>query len=213
MSQAFFAPNKAVTGGVAYVSFNSKDANVYIKLAKQINNNPDKKNFDLANAINVKFSADEAAGMVRAIRTGGAFDFFHQFGDYPATSGSLSFYSIDGAAGKPPTTGFGLKVKKENQEYKVGFTEDSAERLKLYLEFALDHIFTADYAEDKAKAAEYLAKKEGGQATTAKPTQKQPSPAKKKVAAPAPEPEPESEPETNDDDGSTGSTDDDDVNF
>ncbi len=211
MSQAFFAPNKNLTGGAVIVTFNSKDANVYLKLAKQVNNNPDKKNFDFTKAVNVKLSADEAAGIVRAIRTGGEFKFYHSFQDV-VTSGSYSFYSID-QEGKAPRTGFGLKVSKDGTEYKVGFTEDTAERLKLYLEFALDHIFSADYAEDKAKAAEYLAKKEGGQATTAKPTQKQPSPAKKKVAAPAPEPEPESEPETNDDDGSTGSTDDDDVNF
>lgn len=194
MSQAFFAPNKNLTGGAVIVTFNSKDANVYLKLAKQINNNSDKKNFDFTKAVNVKLSADEAAGIVRAIRTGGEFKFYHSFQDV-VTSGSYSFYSID-QEGKAPRTGFGLKVSKDGVEYKVGFTEDTAERLKMYLEFALDHIFTADYAEDKAKAAEYLAKKEGGQPAAAKSAQK--PVAKKKVAAPAPEPEPEQEAETDD---------------
>lgn len=194
MSQAFFAPNKSLTGGAVIVSFNSKEAEVWLKLAKQVNNNPDKKNFDFTKAVNVKLSADEAAGIVRAIRTGGEFKLYHNF-QGNVTSGNYSFYSID-QEGKAPRTGFGLKISKDGVEYKVGFTEDSAERLKMYLEFALDHIFTADYAEDKAKAAEYLAKKGGGQPTAAKPAQK---PVAKKKVTPEPEPEPEQEAETADD--------------
>ena len=174
MSQAFFAPNPNMTGGAVLVSFNSKEANVYFKIAKQVNNNPDKKNFDFKTAINVKLSADEAAGIVRAIRTGDKFKFYHQAQDFPATSGSYAFYAIDQGAGKEPRTGFGLKVKKEDKEYKVGFTEDTAERLKLYLEFALDHIFTADYSEDKARAAEYFKNKENGQTDSSSTTDKAP---------------------------------------
>lgn len=193
MSQAFFAAKKDNSGGALIASFNSKDAGVYFKLSKQVNNNADKKNWDFSNGINVKFTSSEAAGMVRAIRTGGEFKFYHEFkgqdGVSHVTSGRLAFYSIAATEeGKSPRVGFGLSVKSGENTYKVGFTEDTAEHLKLYLEFALDHIFSSDYSEDKAKALEYQAKKnaEAGAKTTGG----------SKTKAPAPKPAPvEQEPE------------------
>lgn len=160
MSQAFFSPNNKMTGGAILASFNSKDANVYFKVAKQVNNNPDKKNFDFQNAANFKFSADETAGMFRAIRTCGEFKFYHSFTSQDnvehVTSGSLRFYSIPAQEeGKAPKEGFGFTGKKDNVEYKCGFTVDSAERLAQYLQFALEHIFASDYSEDKKRAEEW----------------------------------------------------------
>jgi len=187
MSQAFFAPNKSLTGGAILASFNSKEANVYFKVAKQVNNNPDKKNFDFSTAANFKFSADEAAGMFRAIRSCSEFKFYHTFTGQDnvehVTSGSLKFYSIE-QDGKPPREGFGFVGKKDNQEYKCGFTLDSAERLAQYLQFALEHIFAADYAEDKRRAEEYNASKNTGntQKTTSKPATTTSKPATKKPA-------------------------------
>ena len=187
MSQAFFAPNKNLTGGAILASFNSKEANVYFKVAKQVNNNPDKKNFDFSTAANFKFSSDEAAGMFRAIRSCSEFKFYHTFTGQDqvehVTSGSLKFYSIE-QDGKPPREGFGFVGKKDNQEYKCGFTLDSAERLAQYLQFALEHIFTSDYADDKRRAEEFNASKNAGntQKTTSKPATTTAKPAAKKPA-------------------------------
>lgn len=194
MSQAFFAAKKDCTGGALIASFNSKDAGVYFKLSKQVNNNADKKNWDFQNGINVKFTASEAAGIIRAVRTGGEFKFYHEFkgqdGVSHVTSGRFAFYSIDQGDDKPPRVGFGLSVKAGEATYKVGFTEDTAEHLKLYLEFALDHIFSSDYSEDKAKALERQAKKNAENGTPT-PTKSAP-----KAKAPAPKPAPvEQEPE------------------
>ena len=214
MSQAFFAPNKSLTGGAILASFNSKEANVYFKVAKQVNNNPDKKNFDFSTAVNFKFSPDEAAGMFRAIRSCSEFKFYHSFVGQDnvehVTSGSLKFYSIE-QDGKPPREGFGFVGKKDNQEYKCGFTLDSAERLAQYLQFALEHIFSADYAEDKRRAEEWNASKaNGGNTPTAKPapTQKpktgstaKPAPTKAKQTTPVEDDVPPAEDEGGDGSG------------
>ncbi len=177
MSQAFFAPNKSMTGGAILASFNSKDANVYFKAAKQVNNNPDKKNFDFQNAVNFKFSADEAAGIFRAIRTCSEFKFIHSFTDQSnvkhTTSGSFRYYNIPSKTeGVPNKEGYGFTGNKDGNTYKCGFTLDSAERLAQYLQFALNHIFSADYSEDKKRAEEFAAKKNAESKPTQKPTAK-----------------------------------------
>ena len=152
MPSQFFSPNAKVSGGAAFFTFNSKDGAVYIKLLKQIANNPSKKgNFDGANPINIKLSQDEAADLIRAIRVNGESKFFHKF-DSITTSGSLKFYTIPAKDTFPARSGYGLSVKKsqdgKEQEIKCGFTLASAERLSLWLNNALTHIFDAEYSQD-----------------------------------------------------------------
>jgi hypothetical protein len=161
MPNQFYSPNSKITGGAAFFSFNSKDGSVYVKLLKQVANNANKKgNFDGANPINIKLSQDEAADIIRAIRTSGEAKFFHKF-DASTTSGSFRHYTIPNTT--PVKSGFGLSVKKNSEgkdiEVKVGFTLASAERLSLYLNNALTHIFDAEYSADLKEAKEYRDKK------------------------------------------------------
>jgi len=173
MPNQFYSPNSKISGGASFFSFNSKDGCVYLKLLKQIANNPDKKgNFDGANPINVKLGQDEAADIIRAVRTGSESKFFHQFKE-TKTSGSFKFYTIPAKDNFPAKSGFGLQVKKsqdgKEQEVKCGFTLASAERLSLWLQNALTHIFDAEYSQDLKAVKEYQDKKKSPEASTQAP--------------------------------------------
>jgi len=162
MPSQFYSPNSKISGGAAFFSFNSKDGAIYIKLLKQIANNPDKKNnFDGKNPLNIKLSQDEAADIIRAIRVNGESKFFHKF-DGNTSSGSFKFYTIEAKGEYPARSGYGLSVKKSQDgrdtEVKVGFTLGSAERLSMFLENALFHIMDAEYAQDIKDAKEYKEK-------------------------------------------------------
>ena len=178
MSNNYFSPNKSITGGAAFFSFNSKEGCVFVKLLKQIANNPDKQgNFDGKNPINIKLGQDEVADIIRAIRTNAESKFYHQF-DGNTASGSFKYYTIPAKDNFPAKSGFGLSVKKtqaENTlEIKVGFTLGSGERLSLFLQNALVHIFDAEYAQDIKDAKEYQEKQKNtskANPVVAKPTE------------------------------------------
>lgn len=157
-----FAANAKLTGGALFVSANSKDAAVYLKVFKQVANNDkdQKNNFDWKNGINVKLSVAEVGGLLRAVRNNSKYGFYHSF-DNKVTTGNFTFYSIEGTKdGKPITnTGFGLTIKKDTEERKVGMKTDMAESFAEYLVFCLNKVYSAIYAEDKKKAEEFAAKK------------------------------------------------------
>ena len=176
MPSQFYSPNSKISGGAAFFTFNSKDGAIYIKLLKQIANNPNKVgNFDGKNPLNIKLSQDEAADIIRAIRVNGESKFYHKF-DGNTSSGSFKFYTIEAKGEYPARSGYGLSVKKSQDgkdiEVKVGFTMGSAERLSLFLKNALTHIFDAEYSQDLKDAKEYRDKNpinKGGE-EAAKPT-------------------------------------------
>jgi len=161
MPNQYYSPNPRLNGGALFASFNSKEGSIYFKVLKQIANNADKKgNFDGKNPINVKLSQDEAADIIRAIRTNGLSSFYHKFNDEVST-GKFTYYEIDAKDGQGnpiKRKGFGLTVKKNDIEVKMGFTLGSAERLSLFLKNALVHIFNAEYSQDLKDAKEYREK-------------------------------------------------------
>jgi hypothetical protein len=163
MGNNYFSPNAKISGGAMFATFNSKEGHVYLKLLKQIANNPDKKgNFDGKNPLHIKLSQDEAADIVRAVRTNGESKFYHKF-DQTVTSGTLKHYTIAAVDKFPARSGFGLSVKRtvggKETEIKVGFTLGSAERFSLFLKNALVHIFDAEYSQDLKDFKESQAKK------------------------------------------------------
>lgn len=167
----YYSPNKALSGGALFASFNSKDGCVYLKILKQIANNPDKKgNFDGKIPINIKLSQDEVADVIRAVRTNSVAAFYHKF-DKTVTTGSFKYYEIPPQKeGDKPRSGYGFTVKKTIEgnnpvEVKVGFTLASAERLSLFLENALTHIFDAEYSQDLKDFKEYQKKNDKQPAT------------------------------------------------
>jgi hypothetical protein len=166
MPSNFFSPLPENRGAALYVSFNSKDGAMYFKLIKQTNYDiKTKKGTFRGGAItNVKFSEDETGGFIEAIRNRGKFTFYHQFESQSPTSGQFNYYERDDGRGGR-RGGFGLTLKKDNIEYKVGFSVGGAERLMEYLKFALNHINSATYSKDK-KEAEAWAKQNGQQPST-----------------------------------------------
>lgn len=159
MPASFFSPTSKNTGSALYVSFNSKEGNVFLKFVKQTSWDDKTKrgSFKDGKWLNFKLSQDETADLLRAIRNSGECSFYHTF-EGNSTTGSFRYYEVERDGKKK--SGFGLTVKKDSDEFKVGFTLGSAERLSEYLKFALDHIFSADYAADKKQSEEYAKNKE-----------------------------------------------------
>ena len=158
MSNNFFSPNKSINGGALFATFNSKDGSIYFRLLKQIADNPSKKdNFDGKNPINIKLSQDEAADIVRAIRTNLESKFYHKFENNTCT-GNFKYYVIPAKGEFKERSGFGLSIKKTSgekvQEVKIGFTLGSAERLSIFLVNALKHIMDYEHIEDMKRFEE-----------------------------------------------------------
>ena len=173
MPNAFYSPTTKVSGGALFASWNSKEGSVYLRVLKQIANNPDKKgNFDGKNPLNIKLSQDEAADFVRSVRTNGESKFYHKF-DSAVTTGSFKHYVIPAKDTYPARSGFGFSVKKtqdgKETEIKVGFTLASAERFSLFLQNALVHIFDAEYSQDLKEAKEYNEKRAATKPAAASP--------------------------------------------
>lgn len=157
MSYSTWSPNQKITGG-ALIAKLTYDNSLFIQFFKQVANNPDKKNnFDFKNAINIKFSEDEIGDLIRAVRTNGASKFYHTFKD-EKTTGSFSFYEIQGEGGKPGRQGFGFTVNKGDATIKVGFSLGAAERFSEFLKFCLNKSFEFGYIDDLAKDKEYREK-------------------------------------------------------
>lgn len=165
MPNTYFSSNAKITGGALFATFNSKEGSVFLKLLKQVANNPDKKgNFDGKNPLNIKLTQDEVADIIRAVRTNGESKFYHKF-DQNTTSGIFKHYIIKSTEeGKADRQGFGLSVKRTAgetlQEVKVSFSLGSAERFSLFLQNALTHIFDAEYSQDLKRVKEYQEKKD-----------------------------------------------------
>lgn len=159
MAKVFFSPNKKITGGALFASFNSKDGNVYLNVFPQIADNANKKdNFDFKSPITVKLTSAEAAGIVRANRDKKKSKFFHTF-DGNTTTGEFGHYLIPAKDTFPEREGFGWSFKKGDKTIKVGFTLETAEDLSHFLTNALSHINDAIYSEDVAKGKEYAKSK------------------------------------------------------
>lgn len=179
MPSLFFSGTRANTGGVLAVSFNSKDQSVFLKVTKQTgwNDKINKPTFSGGETVNFKLTQDEAGDIIHAVSGHDQCGFFHTFNNETST-GNFRYYEIDDKknAGKK-IRGFGLTLKKGAFEAKIGFSLGSAERLSQYLQFALNHINSAIYAQDKKEFEEWQKKKNPPQ-NTAKPAKK---------AAPAPD--------------------------
>lgn len=167
MPLEIYSGNKSGSGGALFVTFNSKDYAVFLRILKQTgwNNQTSKPSFSGGATINVKLSADEIGDLIHAINGHDTCKFYHKFKD-EATSGSFSYYEKEyqGKDGKPTKSrGFGLTVRKNELEVKIGFSLGTAEKFSQYLQFALNHMFSAIYVQDKKESEEYWKKKNGEQ--------------------------------------------------
>lgn len=164
MPSSYFSGNKTNTGGAMFVTFNSKDQSVYCKIIKQVSwdDKSAKPSFTGGAVINLKLSGDEVGEFIHAVAGHTSCKFYHDFGG-EVCSGGFTHWSKDftGKDGKPANTqGFGFSIKKGDIQAKIGLSLGSAERFSQYLQFALNHMFSAIYAQDKKEFEDYLKKKE-----------------------------------------------------
>ena len=153
--KTFYAANQALQMGAMDLSVNSKDGSVFMKFAPQKAYHADRRakgEYDWGNAVNVKLDVGEIGGFIRALRSDGEFLFIHDF-EGNKTTGGVKFYTTQNG-----NKGFGFSVKKGDKTIKVPVPVGDGELILEYFRFALDHIFSADYAldkkywEDRAKA-------------------------------------------------------------
>lgn len=168
MPLSFYSPTKSNTGGALSVSFTSRvvekegvptpETSIYFNLIKQVswNTETNKGVFKNGSKINFKLSLDEAAGIIRAINTDGKVSFYHTF-DGKVTTGNFAFFSIPDKndAKKDPRQGFGLALNNNGEQFKVSLSTSSAENLKEYLVFTLNHCYSAIYSADKKANEQY----------------------------------------------------------
>src|SRR6266498_224495 len=186
MSSNYYSPNSKNSGSALFVSFQSKEPAIFFKLLKQVgwDTKSGTASFKDGAFVNIKFSPDEAADFIRAVRVNGESKFYHQFNNN-STFGSFRYYYVapEPENNIPAKTGFGLTVKSGETEFKLGLTLGGGERLMEYLKFALQRINEADYAADKKNYEERKAAKKTQEKTSVSPTV---------VQKKEPEPEPES---------------------
>ncbi len=193
MPKCVFAANKSLSGGAAFFKL-TRDNSLLVTVFKQVANDQlnKKGNFDFKNGINVMFNDDEIGGFVRAVRTDGKFNFYHETerdGNKSISKGSFNFFSIEKQTDKGPKIieGFGLTVNKNNVEVKVSLSLSAAESLAEFLKHCLTKVYETVIADDDQKDREYLAsKKESAESKSEEKVQP-----KKKVKEVKSEPEPE----------------------
>ena len=160
--KTFYKSNKAVTGMLTNVSFDSKGQNIFVNLVRQKSWDDGKRvgGFAGGERLNVKFSAAEASGMIRALTRSEKFDFYHSFKDNK-TFGSITYAEKEVGEGEKKTLrrGFYLNVKNGDKDGKTSLTLDEGLDLADFLTFAKQHMNAALYAAEKQRVKEYLEKK------------------------------------------------------
>lgn len=185
MGLQFYKPNKGNTGHAAHFSFAAK-ANgtkaVFIEIVKQNGWNAEGRNgqgngiFKDGKKIVTKLSTTEVATIIESVnRREDAPQFFHTS---PKGSTTINFKQYKGKVKKDNAwvnsdvpTGFAFSVSagaSNDDRYGITLTWGEARELAQYFVFALEHINSAVYAEEKAKAKEYAERKESGSAAPSK---------------------------------------------
>jgi hypothetical protein len=187
MGLQFYKPNSRNAGVALGITFNSKDAAVYLEFIKQNGWNNETKNgvFKGGEKGNVKLSLPEVGGFIDTIETvlspilhtvveegkkptvikpqSRNFSGYHTVNNNSTKIAFLPY--TDKGTGE--LKGLSLSVKKtttgENPvdlSFLIGFTFAEAVLLREYLKFALEHVFSAIYSADKKQAEDYKKKKD-----------------------------------------------------
>lgn len=180
MGLIFYKPNKNNTGSACQWSFNSKgdDKAVYLELFKQTGWDETTENgkFSGGEKLNLKFSyTKEVGGLIRVLENiqkvvldsdgktnsnpGQKATFFHTS---PKGTRSIDFVKTEWKG----NVLYGLTVRSKDEngaasQFRISFDADEAVVLKEWLKFALTHIFSGVYSEDKKRYEEGKDKKKG----------------------------------------------------
>lgn len=142
-----YHPNQSNTGSAAGFSVNSKDAKVWVSFVKQTG----PKAFKGGKQFNISLGEAEIAAIIYAIENNTDWSTFHK-----STKGDtgIKFARYLNARENNKFAGYTLSAIPQNQsgdKFGIVFYADKGELtlFKKYLEFSLEKIFTAEYAEKK----------------------------------------------------------------
>ena len=165
----FYKPNPSSSGYGIGLSFNSKEAKLYVEVIKQVSWDAAKKegSFKGGKKFNVTFNSNEIGAILNTLERGLPSKFFHS-----TAKGSVSidvstfFKKVPNSQEKGPKDGISLSINPKAKEGEAApdrfgfwFNESEARTLRAYLEFALNHFFSAAYSAEKARREAYLKQK------------------------------------------------------
>lgn len=161
----FYSAKQDNSGAMVSWSVNSKDGSVWARLIKQTGTTTGEggqRNGTYAGGqtINVKFNADEAGALIHGLRNFEKTSLFHK-SPKGSTAINLSPYVIEAKGSTPEKRGLGFSVTQGELQFKIGMSLGQGETLAQFLEFALEHIFSALYSEEKKRIKESMDKKKG----------------------------------------------------
>lgn len=146
----FYKPNPRMTGSACSFSVTStgKSQGIYVEIIKQKGWDDSSKTgsfeSDKEKKVNLKFTPTEVAEMMMICqRQKGSAKFFHNTGTI-TSSITFAAWEKDGVI-----KGIALSASKGDKKVSVPFTFAEAFLLSKWFDFALDRIFTGDYAAEK----------------------------------------------------------------
>jgi hypothetical protein len=151
----YYKPNSKNTGTACSFSVNPKDSSIWSSLIKQSSWDENKKIGSFSNnqnnpskSVKIKFSLNEAAGILDAIERGSEFSAYHT-SEKQTTQIKFSPYLKDNKQ-----VGFSYMVSKSDkqnsenkQSYLIGLYFNEARLLKEFLSYALSSVFEAQRIE------------------------------------------------------------------
>lgn len=159
----FYKPNANKTGHAIGLSFNSKEGKLHAQFVKQTSwdGNAHRGGFKGGDKFNLTFNATEIGAFLNCIERKISEKLFHQSAK-GNTSIEVKPFNKKLAEDKTEPNGFTISVNPranegEDKPKTYGFWFDKKEErlLKEYLQFVLEHFFSAAYSADKKRRAEY----------------------------------------------------------
>jgi hypothetical protein len=172
MGLEIYKPNKNITGSGASFSFNSKEGDLFVSMIKQVSWENGKGSFKGGDSVTFKLNTWEIGGVLDSILTNRPFETCHKSSEGEVTTWiKFNPYFVKDENKEDIQKGYGLIVNRvkgdDKKSFLLGFNFWEASSLVEYFRFALQHIFAAIYAQDKADAKERAEKKGTANKTTA----------------------------------------------
>lgn len=149
-----YKANKSNKGAACSISFNSKEGSLFIQLIKQTGYDEARHlgSFSGGEKVTIKSNITEVGNFLNVLNNNVEYSTVHKSKD--ATTQIWLAPYIVGEGENKVQKGFGLRVSKKTNDgneskFLMPFNFGEAQTLKVYLDFFLRHVFSAEYAEQK----------------------------------------------------------------
>ena len=156
-----YKANKSNKGAACSFGFNSKDGALFTQIVKQVSYDESRHigSFSGGEKIVIKSGITEIGAFLDVLQRNVEYSTVHTTKD-GTTQIWFAPYVVE-ADGVKTQKGYGLRVARKSSDGKeskflMPFNFGEAAALKVYLDFVLRHIFSADYAEEKKNYKEKL---------------------------------------------------------